>query len=43
MKYLLIFLLVSCSQVQNQMPHKQTTTKSFEIKDPKITVFELYY
>ena len=41
MKYLLIFLLVSCSQTQ--FSKKQFVTQTFEVKKTTITTFEIYY
>jgi hypothetical protein len=41
MKYLLIFLLVACSQTQSS--NKQVVTQTFEIKETRTTTFEIYY
>lgn len=41
MKYLLIFLLVSCSQTQ--IANKQVVTQTVEIKQTTTTTFEIYY
>jgi len=41
MKYLLIFLLVSCSQTQ--ISNKQVITQTVEIKETTTTKVEIYY
>ena len=41
MKYLLIFLLVSCAQIQT--PSKQVIKQTVEIKETTTTTFEIYY
>jgi len=41
MKYLLIFLLVSCAQIQT--PSKQVMKQTVEIKETITTTFEIYY
>jgi len=41
MKYLLIFLLVSCAQIQT--PSKQVIKQTVEIKETITTTFEIYY
>ena len=41
MKYLLIFLLVSCSQTQ--IANKQVVTQTVEIKQTTTTTFDIYY
>jgi len=41
MKYLLIFLLVSCAEIQT--PSKQVMKQTIEIKETTTTTFEIYY
>ena len=41
MKYLLIFLLASCSPIQ--LSNKQVVTQTFEIKETTTTTYEIYY
>jgi hypothetical protein len=41
MKYLLIFLLVSCSPIQ--LSNKQVVTQTYEIKETTTTTYEIYY
>jgi len=41
MKYLLIFLLVSCAQIQT--PSRQVIKQTVEIKETTTTTFEIYY
>ena len=41
MKYLLIFLLLSCSQTQ--VANKQVITQTVEIKETTTTTVEIYY
>jgi hypothetical protein len=41
MKYLLIFLLVSCSQTH--VSNRQVITQTVEIKETTTTTFEIYY
>jgi len=41
MKYLLIFLILSCSPIQ--LSNKQVVTQTYEIKETTTTTFEIYY
>ena len=41
MKYLLIFLLLSCSPIQ--LSNKQVVTQTVEIKETTTTTYEIYY
>jgi hypothetical protein len=41
MRYLLIFLLVSCAQIQT--PSRQVIKQTVEIKETITTTYEIYY
>jgi hypothetical protein len=40
-RYILIFLLVSCAEIQT--PSKQVMKQTVEIKETITTTFEIYY
>jgi hypothetical protein len=42
-KYLMIFLIVSCTQTQTQTPIEKVYKKRFEVNKVNERTFEIYY